>query len=471
MKAWTLVLPTDLTPAEQRWFREELAAEVSVPVDWMGRIALEAAFAERPDLARHLLPGSAERLALEMLVQANQESAALAGGIPDAITRGANLRDLVRRVDPDWDFDLDLHADGTTVVAQPKDDDAISRSPLFSGLRLSAPPDSPQARAINAFFTYGTPLHLDGQHATLHDVRLPGGLADLIGDNPQLQSVSITSAPASPQRVQLVGICSGRVVNRLAVQLTEATQGPRGGQRLALSDDAGILSVELLVDPGGGPRPRGGFAFKVEMRPDLHPHDAIPAIAFLVDLRRCDGIRLDRPGEPPVQVRLLDATSAEALAPVAGLLAQLQALARVQDATGVSLGVPVLNEHDQQMLYFADRLLAEGHVRWYWPGFIYRIPTAQVRELLARATGLIPTININGSGQKAIDIAGHAIQLGNISMEVTNAVIVNAHALHKALNQDNPPGYLDVHIQAHAATVVTFSLEPVTRESADEPMQ
>lgn len=67
--AWTLVLPLDPSPSEERWLREVLAAETTGAVSWMGRTEVEAAFAEHPDLARAFLPGSSERRAMELLVE------------------------------------------------------------------------------------------------------------------------------------------------------------------------------------------------------------------------------------------------------------------------------------------------------------------------------------------------------------------------------------------------------------------
>jgi tetratricopeptide (TPR) repeat protein len=61
MVAWTLVIPLDPSPAEDRWFREVLAAETAAAVSWMGRTAVEAAFAAHPDLAPAFLSRSYER--------------------------------------------------------------------------------------------------------------------------------------------------------------------------------------------------------------------------------------------------------------------------------------------------------------------------------------------------------------------------------------------------------------------------
>lgn len=467
MRAWTLVVPTDLTPGEQRWFTETLAVEVGVPVEWIGRVALESAFAERPDLARNLLPGSAERLALEMLIQEDRETAALAGGVADAVSRGAALRALAGKSDPDWDFDLDLGSGNTTVRIRPKDPGAFDRSPIGGVLQFQAPPGSAQAQAISDFDVFGSPLQLGPENVALLDLQLPGGLGDQLDIPAQVSSLSISPTSGPPQRLQLVSVCGGRVVERLAMTLTTASQGVRGGRRLVLVDDAQVLQLELRIPPVEAPSSTGEVAFQVQMRPDRHPHDALPAIAFLAGLADCDRLRLDVPGAPPIPIRLPNAATADALAPVADCLTQLQALQRVQDATGVSFGVPALNPRDRQLLHFADRLLCDGQVEWQWPGAIARVPVDKVRTLLA-SSPLIPKINIRGSSDGVIQIGEHYLPLpGEIVVQVTAAVVVNPAALHRAVIQQDPPAVLDVHLGRQDNTSVIFRLEPAAAGQAD----
>ena len=59
-RTWTLVVPIDPTPSEQRWF-ESLHAEVSVRLDWKGRAWLEEKLAQYPDIARYFT-GAAEEV-------------------------------------------------------------------------------------------------------------------------------------------------------------------------------------------------------------------------------------------------------------------------------------------------------------------------------------------------------------------------------------------------------------------------
>jgi hypothetical protein len=472
MLAWTLVLPTELTPGEQRWFNEKLSAEVAVPVDWMGRIAIEAAFAERPDLARAFLPGSAERRALELLVQQGQETAALAHGVSEAVARGVALRNLTSTIDPDWDYDLEFAADQATIHLRPKDPGAAERSPIMGALQMQAPIDSPEARAIEDFHVYGAPLELGPDNVSLLDLRLPSGLAELLTDQSALTSLSIGAEPGPADRLYLVGTHCGKVVDRLPLLRAEVTHGPMGGRRVVLYDDAKIFRLELRIQPleESNTTP-GGAEFEVKMRPDVLPAEAIPTMQFIAGLSGCDGLRLEMAGQSAAPLRLTEPVSVESLVPVSEFINLLQALQRVQDATGVPFGVPVLTANDQQMLHFADRLLADGQVSWSWPGMIVPATVDGVRQVLAGAA-LIPTMNATGTGDGRIQIAGHDLDLGGeITMTVTNAVVVNPAALACAIRQEDCPPLLDIHVGAMADTEVVFHLLPrPTDGTAAEPV-
>jgi len=209
MRAWTLVLPTDLTPGEQRWFTGVLGDEVEVSVTWMGRIALDAAFAEHPDLSRNFLPGSAEALALAMMVQKSQEAAALAGGFPDVVDRAIKLRDLGSKVDPDFDIAVDSAPGVTTVHLIPKDPGAFTRSSVGGSLQLRAQPGGPEAAAISNWEVFGTPLHLHGDDIAGVDLELPGQLDALLAPAGVVTSVDIEAPPGPEQRLHLLAFAGG----------------------------------------------------------------------------------------------------------------------------------------------------------------------------------------------------------------------------------------------------------------------
>jgi hypothetical protein len=459
MRAWTLVVPTDLTPEEQRWFTGVLGAEVVVPLTWMGRIALDAAFAERPDLSRNFLPGSAEALAFDMMVQKSQEAAALAGGFPDVVDRATKLRDLGSKVDPDFDVAVDSAPGVTTVHLTPKDPGAFTRSSVGGSLQLRAQPGGPEDAAISNWEVFGTPLHLHGDDIAGVDLQLPGQLDALLATANSVTSVDIETPSGPEQRLHLLALRAGTTVRRLPMTLTNGTQGIRGGRRLVLVDDAQVLRMQLLIQPEQAPTTPGEVEFEIAMRPDRHPADVIPAIEFIAGLAECDGLRLASPRDPLAPIRLPRPAAPGTLAPVAAFLTQLTALQRVQDATGYEFGIPALTAADQDMLYFADQLLTHGCVEWYWPGAMAQFPLDRVSAMLGTAP-LIPRVNLTGRGDGTVAIAGHTIKLpGAILLEVSNAAIVNPAGLHRTINQPQPPPTALVKLGPQDSTQVLFRLD------------
>ena len=375
MVAWTLVVPLDPSPAEERWLEETLAPLAGVPVARMGRTPLEAAFEDHPHLARAFLPGSSQARALELLAQYQQEQAGLGAGVPDAVERGARLRELLAQVDPDFDFDLDLHSGATTIHVQPKDSHALTRRPIGGSLNLAAPAGSDEAAAIEEFYAYGAPLTLSSENITGVTIEgLPGGLDELFRDA-QPQELRIGAASAEPQRGRLVAVRQDKVIDRLAVTMTESTAGVAGGVRVLLVDDAGVVRIEMRVGPDGR---FGDVNFSISATGAL-PDDALPAAKFIASLGAADSARLEITGKPAARIRLPDTTGVDATG-VGGLITLLEALQRVQDACGESFPVPEhMDPREQALLQFTDLLIRGEPATWPWPGCLITLPAEQVR--------------------------------------------------------------------------------------------
>jgi hypothetical protein len=102
--AWTLVVPIDLNPAEQKWFRE-LAAGAPTTCRWHGKTWLDARMAENPCVPRYCLSDVTNEVR-ELAIQLGAEKAALANGVPDAVERLRALQALANEVDPFYYVDL-----------------------------------------------------------------------------------------------------------------------------------------------------------------------------------------------------------------------------------------------------------------------------------------------------------------------------------------------------------------------------
>jgi hypothetical protein len=464
MVAWTLVLPLDPSPAEERWMREKLDSMAGVPVAWMGRTQLEAAFAERPDLARAFLPGSAQQQALQWLSAHGHEEAGLGAGVPNAVSRGRKLRQQLRVVDPDYDFDLDLHAGGTTIHVSPKDAQAMNRRPIAGALSVEAAAGTVAAEAIEEFHVYGAPLKLASENITGVSIDLPGGLNALIeGRAPT--GIEVGPTESEPRRARFVAVSGIKALARLSVVITQTSRGTAGGARLVATDEAKTLRLELRMLPDGR---AGGVNFTLSSANGGFPGDALPAARFLAKLAISDTLRLEIPDEPTATMRLPNVDAAVGAADVVELL---EALERVQDATGVTFPVPShLSVSERQNLAFVDGLLTQGELDWWWPGFAVTMTADSVRRQVLPA-GVLPRISVNGSGSRPVLIAGHELTLkGTVVMSATDVVVTNPLQLARQLDAPDcrPDSPLVVHLEADSRTVVRFRLEgPPATEPTD----
>jgi hypothetical protein len=71
-RTWTLVVPIDPTPAEQRWF-DSLSADLPTHLEWLGKTWLEEQLARFPDIVRYF-SGAADEV-VRILTEISREDA------------------------------------------------------------------------------------------------------------------------------------------------------------------------------------------------------------------------------------------------------------------------------------------------------------------------------------------------------------------------------------------------------------
>lgn len=461
MVAWTLALPLDPSPSEERWFNVDLAGLVEVPVFWMGLTQIEAEFAAHPHIAREFWPGSAERRALEMLGTYNQEQAALKGGVSDAMERGQKLRELLGLIDPDFEFDLELREGETIVGLRPRDVGSLDRNPIRGTVSFSAPPGSPGFASVADFLTYGVSLDLPAEsaHATLHG--LPGGIDRILKESVQTR-VRISQVKGEPTRGRLVALGSG-TVDRLAVNVLEVSAGIGGGARLVLADDAGVLRIEMWIHPDS----TGDTSITLSTA-GASPEDALVAASFSIALLDSSSARLEISGKPSLQIRIRGGDP-DARASIDGLLGYVKAWSRLQDACGASIVLPEgVADGDAVLLEFLDELIRNGRVSYPWPGGQFMMPADVVEGIVDR---FLPRVSgtSNIGGPLTFTVAGRELTLpGTMSMHLSQALVTNARALAEAL-----PGArlaniaLPVEVVADGLTECVFLLGPADSAPAN----
>lgn len=109
---WTLILPLDPSPAEERWFdglRNEFTA---ISLQWYGRDWLDYQFANHESLRRYV--EGTDYALLQRAAELSQEQAVLSRGVDDLIARLRALHVRAQELSPDWR--VDFTAAGETTI-------------------------------------------------------------------------------------------------------------------------------------------------------------------------------------------------------------------------------------------------------------------------------------------------------------------------------------------------------------------
>jgi hypothetical protein len=457
MVQWTLVLPLDLTPAEERWFTETLASTSTVPIDWMGRTDIEQALSAHRDLLRAFAPGSTERRALDLVGEYKLEQAAMERGMADGIERLIGLKRQMDLTDPDWAFDVKVAGSNVSVDVRPKDAGSAERSPIRLTVGISAN-DETVNREVEQFMRYGRPARIPSESIIALEAKLPGNLAEVLqqNGNPSVSFVKSDEEKAwrLSQRAEIVR--DGRVIGILPIDWDDRSSGPLGGTWVSGRDRSGFLEVVMTQEPNR----QGGIQVRAPASKDALPEEVVPVLRFLSLIKTGDRLRLTAPGLDPVECRV----TGDPVSDVGRFEAQIaiaEALARIQLAAGVRFALPEKwSAKDGELIYFWDQLLSNGRVQWYWPGYGVTLPAGMVKELLRKFA--LPRLTMNGisSQDPVIQLLGHDFPIqGQVRMEIANMVIPNPRTLSADIRDLDPLTVIPVPLVQDDRTLTMFYLD------------
>jgi hypothetical protein len=459
MRAWTLVLPLDLTPGEQVWFDDVLAPIArKIPITWIGLSRISVEFASRPFLSRQFMPAGAERRVLELASQFGNEKAVMAGGLPDALDRVQDLHRLAN--DTDRDFlvrDLSVGHSGTSMILEPRNPKLFG-SPVTS-LSLQAIANTPAARQIDEFAKYGLPLNLGAENIKQVSWNLPGAIGELFRES-HPTAVSIAFDPVEPKRMLFEFIRANKSLARRSVIVTATGQGPDGGAYAEINDDSRAFTIRILQDPissDGLPSiTKNGFSLQIHIPDSLYPMDAIPVVEFLCHIQHADQFRLSTSGSDLLMGKIH--APPRSMAALLTLADHLRALHEVQEATQQFFPCPThLTEGDVQTLYLARDLLRDGTAPCAWPKSSFPIGVPDAKRLLATAA-IAPRVSMTGECRSTFIIAGQSVRLpGKPILRGKDLVVTNAAKLAHFLDAE-AHGQLLIDVDQDSRSSIQFSL-------------
>ena len=252
---WTLVVPIDPTPAEDKWFRK-LGKEYSFPIEWYGKTWLDEKMSAFPDIRRYFLEGTNDEVV--RLLRELQKEQAIVTDVPDAMGRLRTLRERLNEIDPHYRYELSTGkdaADGrpTDVVfavgfcdmrvdVYPKYLGATKDRPVIVNVKIRVDTDDEEVQnALN----YGLEATIPPHKVDSVTVDAPFGLA---GDftEAELTLIPINSLD-EPVTLSLDIMDGDRILASWPVHLKERTSGLRGST-LTGADSIGWLQARIKVN-------------------------------------------------------------------------------------------------------------------------------------------------------------------------------------------------------------------------------
>jgi hypothetical protein len=315
--------------------------------------------ATHPAIVRYYLEGGDSHV-VRVLRELQQEQAALAGGIPDALERLLVLRQRIDELSPHYRLDIAIAGDTVTVQLRPRYRGAERDHPILitGGFAF---PDTPTGREaaqrLERAFDYGDEVVIEPDYVRDLRVDLPGGLGEEIA-NPKI----ILGPAAEDPAFRLEGRATvsdpaGVPLGSLALRFDQRRTGRRGGVLSGL-DITGILRLAVLVDRVDH---KGSINFQIgEPAEELLPGALLPTLRVLRHFHAPNRLDLHVDGT----AALRQPTLLPEAEPVSGaFLSLVEDLERVQAFSQTVFSLPKeLTREDMAAIRRAARLVAGERV-------------------------------------------------------------------------------------------------------------
>ena len=273
---WTLVVPIDPTPDEDKWFRR-LGKDYCFPIPWLGKTWLDEKMSAFPDIRRYFLEGAKDEVFY--LLRELREEQARVTDVHDVVGRFRTLHARLNEIDPHYRYELST---GTTAANSGLTDVVLSVSfgdgridvyPKYSGAVEDRPitiyvkvvigqDDNLVQNALN----YGLGATIPPSMVSSVTVDAPSGLGGSFTET-EISLLPSSRVLDEPIPLALDIMDEDRLVANWPIHLTERTAGLRGSI-LTGADSTGWLQTRLRVDVEAG---------ELEAKFWLDPKPAMPA--------------------------------------------------------------------------------------------------------------------------------------------------------------------------------------------------
>jgi len=461
-RSWTLVVPIDPTPEEQRWF-ESLDAGLPVRLEWLGKTWLEEQLARFPDIIRYF-SGAAEEV-VRLLAELKAEDA-LPDDAAGLARRFAGQVGRLNEIDPYYWFEFGIAAGTVTVLAHPRYPDAPRDRPitLTATLQFDDSPGQQEAHeALADFMRFGTPVTIPPASITSLAVDAPAGLGG------ELQSGTLTldgTFPAGTEQAPAVLLrvpAQPPVRHLIMMEVTGRSAGPAGGVRVLSRDRSGLLTLDQRFDLVRRTH-RAHLAYQYHSV--ALPQDAVPVLRFCAAVAAGQEMAITDPAGNIL------ATSSGCFGPGTwpeGYIRCAETLAEVQLLAGTAFPLPLaFTPEDQRDMAYARAILRGDDVQAHWSGMIMPLSGPAVDSLLAQIEQLGHPFSLAAATPEILQVAGGQLPLGLVLRMMHSARIANLDEV-RAWRLSGTDGRIDVRFDPASNRDMTVRAAPGEPTAHEQP--
>ena len=433
---WSLIVPIDPTPAEDRWFRQ-LRKDYGFPIAWLGRTWLDEKMAAFPDIRRYFLEGANDEL-VGLLRELHQEQARVTV-VHDAVARLRTLRERLNEIDPHYRYELatgpnaadarpadvvlSVSFNDMRVDVYPKYSGAVKDRPIAIKVDVIVGPDD---SVVQNALDYGLEATIPSRMLSSVVIDAPSGLGgSFTGGEINILSTSRLLEEAVTLALEVME--GDMLLASCPIHLTEGTRGLKGSI-FSGTDSSGWLQIRLTTNAIAG---QFEVKFQLTPKPAL-PSVLVPLFQWLKALQPPHDLKIRWPSGLEMRSKVCSQSSLDE-----GIGKVVESLAQLQEASGRywEMSPSLIGEEGQEIVTAATLLRGES-IELTWKSF----------NLNLNRWGPELEALLNGRPQQFIceqdswlELEDGTIPIGRIRTHVESARLADPEAIRRDLKSGLVP--------------------------------
>jgi hypothetical protein len=351
----------------------------------------------------------------------------------------------LNEIDPYYTFDFTIAEGRTLISCRPRYPDALRDRPISFSAQLKLDDTAPPSlrAAIDDFMLYGSPVQIPADNIGGLNIDMPGGLGSQFAGGGIALDGKIAVADAAEAKYLVLRVPPAPPIRHvLTMDIPNRSKGPAGGFRLLARDRAGLLTLDMRINPTTSTY---NAQLSYQFNDQVLPKDAVPVLALCnalaageqMAITTLDGQILALGSRPFSPLNWPDGD---------GYLRCARQLTEIQEHAGAFFPLPVAFEsEDQHWMDYASKLLRGEDVQITWPGSTAQCNRDQVRFFLEETAETGEAFTFFNRRQETLEFAGGKVTLGWVTEIAHSAKLDNLDEL-KTWYDSGGDGWIEIRL-------------------------